>query len=99
MALLEVLRFPDERLRTVAKPVEEVNDAIRQQVKDMFETMYEENGVGLAQQDWFSQRLIVMVVLKSVKTLSFLSILLLPKKMAAWWMMKVVYLYQTATHQ
>lgn len=61
MALLEVLRFPDERLRTVAKPVEEVNDAIRQQVKDMFETMYEENGVGLAAtQVDFHQRLIVM---------------------------------------
>lgn len=61
MAVLEVLRFPDERLRTVAKPVEEVNDEIRQQVKDMFETMYDENGVGLAAtQVDFHQRLIVM---------------------------------------
>lgn len=48
MAKLEVLRFPDERLRTVAKPVKEVNDQIRTLVDDMFETMREENGIGLA---------------------------------------------------
>lgn len=48
MALLEVLRFPDERLRTVAKPVEVVDARIQQLVDDMFETMLEENGVGLA---------------------------------------------------
>lgn len=48
MAILEVLRFPDERLRTVAQPVAEVNDDIKQLVDDMFDTMYEENGIGLA---------------------------------------------------
>lgn len=48
MAVLEVLHFPDPRLRTRAKPVEIVDDAIRQLVKDMFETMYEEQGIGLA---------------------------------------------------
>ena len=48
MAILEVLSFPDERLRTVAKPVEEVNDEIKQLVSDMFETMKDENGIGLA---------------------------------------------------
>lgn len=48
MALLEVLSFPDERLRTVAKPVKTVNDEIKQLVSDMFETMREENGIGLA---------------------------------------------------
>ena len=48
MAKLEVLKFPDERLRTVAEPVNEVNDEIRQIVKDMIETMYDENGIGLA---------------------------------------------------
>ncbi len=48
MAVLEVLRFPDERLRTVAKEVTEVNDEIRTLIDDMFETMYDENGVGLA---------------------------------------------------
>lgn len=48
MALLDVLRFPDERLRTIAKPVAEVNNDIKQLVDDMLETMREENGVGLA---------------------------------------------------
>ncbi|WP_137165345.1 peptide deformylase [Salinimonas lutimaris] len=48
MAILDVLRFPDERLRTVAEPVSEVNDEIKQLVSDMFETMKDENGIGLA---------------------------------------------------
>lgn len=48
MAILSVLRFPDERLRTKATQVTEVNDNIKQIVSDMFETMYDENGVGLA---------------------------------------------------
>lgn len=48
MAVLTVLHYPDERLRTQAKPVAEVNDAIRQLVNDMFDTMYDEKGVGLA---------------------------------------------------
>lgn len=48
MAILEVLSFPDERLRTVAKPVESVNSEIKQLIADMFETMKDENGIGLA---------------------------------------------------
>ena len=48
MAFLEVLRFPDERLRTIAKPVTQVDDSIKKIVADMFDTMYEENGIGLA---------------------------------------------------
>jgi peptide deformylase len=48
MAILEILVYPDERLRTVAKPVKTVDDSIRQLVKDMTETMYEANGIGLA---------------------------------------------------
>jgi len=48
MAILEVLRFPDERLRTVAKPVESVDNEIKTLVADMFETMKEERGIGLA---------------------------------------------------
>ncbi|MFC0119881.1 peptide deformylase [Pseudoalteromonas xiamenensis] len=63
MARLEVLRFPDERLRTVAAPVAEVNDEIRQIVKDMLETMYDENGVGLAAtQVNIHQRIVVIDV-------------------------------------
>ncbi|AXR08305.1 peptide deformylase [Salinimonas sediminis] len=48
MAILDVLRFPDERLRTVAKPVAEVNDEIKQLISDMFDTMRDEKGIGLA---------------------------------------------------
>ncbi|HMU87703.1 MAG TPA: peptide deformylase [Agitococcus sp.] len=48
MAKLPILHFPDSRLRTKAKPVSVVDDAIRQLVKDMFETMYEAPGIGLA---------------------------------------------------
>ncbi len=48
MAILEILVYPDERLRTVAQPVEKVDDSIRQLVKDMTETMYHANGIGLA---------------------------------------------------
>lgn len=61
MAILKVLRFPDERLRTVAKPVTEFDDALQQQIDDMFETMYQEKGIGLAatQVDYHKQ-LIVM---------------------------------------
>lgn len=48
MALLPILEFPDPRLRTVAKPVVEVDARIRQLVDDMFETMYDAPGIGLA---------------------------------------------------
>ena len=48
MAILDVLSFPDERLRTVAKPVDNVDDEIKQLVADMFETMKDEKGIGLA---------------------------------------------------
>lgn len=48
MAVLTVLHYPDERLRTIAKPVAEVTPEIRQLVADMLETMYAENGIGLA---------------------------------------------------
>lgn len=48
MALLPILQYPDERLHKVAKPVAQVDDRIRQLVKDMAQTMYEAPGVGLA---------------------------------------------------
>lgn len=48
MALLPILKFPDPRLHTVAKPVQEIDDRIRKLVKDMAETMYDAPGVGLA---------------------------------------------------
>ncbi len=48
MALLPILEFPDPRLRTVAKPVTEVDDNIHRLVDDMFDTMYDAPGIGLA---------------------------------------------------
>jgi peptide deformylase len=48
MAKREILHFPDPRLRNVAEPVEKVDDEIRQLVDDMFETMYDAPGIGLA---------------------------------------------------
>ena len=48
MALLSILRYPDERLHTVATPVETVNGEIRRLVEDMAQTMYAAPGVGLA---------------------------------------------------
>lgn len=48
MAVLSILKFPDARLHTVAKPVLLVDDRIRSIVKDMISTMYDANGVGLA---------------------------------------------------
>ena len=63
MALLPILSYPDPRLHTVAKPVTEVNDQIRQLAADMIETMYESKGVGLAAtQVDFHQRLVVLDV-------------------------------------
>lgn len=61
MTLLPILEFPDPRLRTVAEPVEQVDDAIRQLVEQMFATMYEARGIGLAAtQVDIHQRLLVM---------------------------------------
>ncbi|WP_105253356.1 peptide deformylase [Pseudoalteromonas sp. T1lg75] len=63
MALLEVLRFPDERLRTIAAPVEQVDDGIRSITENMLATMYDENGIGLAAtQVDIHQRIVVIDV-------------------------------------
>ncbi len=48
MATLEVLRFPDERLRKIAAPVEKITPDLERIIQDMFETMYLEEGIGLA---------------------------------------------------
>ena len=58
MALLQILEYPDPRLRTVAKPVAAVTDEIRTFIDAMFETMYAAPGIGLAAtQVDFHQRL------------------------------------------
>ncbi|WP_367680290.1 peptide deformylase [Candidatus Fukatsuia anoeciicola] len=48
MSVLEILRFPDKRLRIIAEPVKKVNDRIQRIVHDMFETMHNKKGIGLA---------------------------------------------------
>jgi len=48
MTHLNILQFPDPRLRTVARPVDDVTDSVRQLVDDMLDTMYAARGIGLA---------------------------------------------------
>lgn len=48
MAIRKILYLPDERLRQVAKPVEQFDDALQILIEDMFDTMYDAKGVGLA---------------------------------------------------
>jgi peptide deformylase len=63
MAKLDILEFPDPRLRTCAQPVEQVDDNLRRLIDDMFETMYAAPGIGLAAtQVNVHQRLLVLDV-------------------------------------
>lgn len=63
MAKLEILEFPDPRLRKIAAPVAIVDDAIRKIIDDMFETMYDAPGIGLAAtQVNIHQRIVVIDV-------------------------------------
>jgi peptide deformylase len=63
MALLTILEYPDPRLRTRARPVEQVTDELRRLADDMLETMYAAPGIGLAAtQVDVHQRLLVMDV-------------------------------------
>ena len=48
MTILDILQFPDQRLRTTAEPITSVDAKLKQQISDMFDTMYEAHGVGLA---------------------------------------------------
>ncbi|KTD27997.1 MULTISPECIES: peptide deformylase [Legionella] len=48
MAIRKILYLPDERLRQIAKPVEQFDDALQTLIDDMFDTMYHARGVGLA---------------------------------------------------
>jgi peptide deformylase len=63
MAILKILTAPDPRLKVVAKPIEQVDDGVRQLMDDMLETMYAEDGMGLAAtQVGVARRVIVMDV-------------------------------------
>jgi peptide deformylase len=61
MAILDVLQFPDPRLRRRSEPIEKITDELRQLAADMLETMYDEPGIGLAApQVGVSVRLVVL---------------------------------------
>ena len=61
MAVLSILKFPDPRLHKTAQPVETFDEALQNTVNDMFETMYEAKGVGLAATQVDIHRRIVVV--------------------------------------
>lgn len=68
MALLEILHFPDPRLRKKAQPVDKVDDQIRQTVSDMLETMYEAPGIGLAATQVNIQKQIIVMDISEDKS-------------------------------
>lgn len=68
MALLNILHFPDPRLRQKALPVEKVNDEIRQLAQDMLETMYDAPGIGLAATQVNEQKRIIVIDVSEDKT-------------------------------
>ena len=67
MALLNILHYPDKRLRTVASPVATVDDEIRTRVADMLETMYDAPGIGLAATQVNDHRRIIVIDVSETK--------------------------------
>jgi peptide deformylase len=61
MSILQILEYPDPRLRTQAAPVALVDDAIRRLIDDMLETMYEAPGIGLAASQVDVHRRIIVI--------------------------------------
>lgn len=68
MTKLRILEFPDPRLRKKATPVEVVDDALRGLVDDMFETMYEAPGIGLAATQVDVHKRLLIVDISNEKT-------------------------------
>jgi peptide deformylase len=68
MAILEILEFPDSRLRTIAAEVTQVTDETRRIIKDMFDTMYAAPGIGLAATQVNVHQRIVVIDLSEDKT-------------------------------
>jgi peptide deformylase len=68
MAILNILEFPDPRLRTIAKRVDVVDDELRQLIDDMFETMYDAPGIGLAATQVNVHKRVVVMDLSEDKT-------------------------------
>ena len=59
--ILPILEYPDKRLRTVAKPVKKINDTVNKLIKDMFDTMYNAPGIGLAATQVNSHQRIIVI--------------------------------------
>ena len=68
MARLKILTFPDPRLRKVASPVKEFDKSLIKITENMLETMYEENGIGLAATQVDIHKRIVVMDLSEDKT-------------------------------
>jgi peptide deformylase len=66
--ILDILEYPDPRLRTIAKPVHEVTDDIRKLIDDMFETMYDAPGIGLAATQVNVHKQVIVMDLSEDKT-------------------------------
>ena len=69
MSVREILKFPDKRLRTVAKPVEKFDDYLDKLIKDMFETMYHSDGIGLAATQIDVHLRVIVIDIKNVEKL------------------------------
>jgi peptide deformylase len=77
MAILDILNYPDPRLHTVAKPVTEVDAALRRLIDDMAETMYAAPGIGLAATQ--VNRHIQLLIIDTSETKDQLQVFINPK--------------------
>lgn len=77
MALLDILNYPDPRLHTVAKPIKNVDSALKCLIDDMAETMYEAPGIGLAATQ--VNHHIQLIVIDTSETKDDLLVLINPK--------------------
>ncbi|WP_207060752.1 peptide deformylase [Motiliproteus sp. SC1-56] len=68
MALLPILEFPDPRLRTRAEPLESVDESVGKLIDDMFETMYDAPGIGLAATQVNVHRRIIVIDISEDKS-------------------------------
>jgi peptide deformylase len=68
MTILNILKYPDDRLRTIATPVDEVTTEITRFVDNMFETMYNAPGIGLAATQVDFHKEIIVIDLSEAKS-------------------------------
>ena len=98
MAVKTILTEPNNILRQVSKPVERVGNEEKQLMRDMLETMYDANGIGLAAiQIGVPKRIIVMDISKMMRKKSpmyFVNPIIKKKILLELLMKKVVYLFQ-----